>query len=225
LEELLVAAREWDDQNEGTIAEFLDDSALTASVDDARTKRDNKDTPQDAVTFMTMHNAKGLEFPHVFIVGLEEGLLPHRSSLPEPGGIEEERRLFYVAITRAMDSLVISMAESRQLYGRTGRSEPSRFLDEVPAEQLDPVNMFFQAYDVAKPDAYRTPPPVAARVAAAGGPVESFRGGERVRHPKFGPGLVVSTLGPPEKQEVYVKFDSEPAMKRLLVKYANLTLA
>ena len=225
LEELLVAAREWDDQNEGTIAEFLDDSALLSSVDDARSKRNNKDAPQDAMTFMTMHNAKGLEFPHVFIVGLEEGLLPHRSSLPEPGGIEEERRLFYVAITRAMDSLVISMAESRQLYGRTGRSEPSRFLAELPTEQLEAVNMFFQPYDAAKPDAYRTPPLVTAQIAAAGGPIESFKGGERVRHPKFGPGLVTAVTGPSEKQEAVVKFDAEPGLKRLLVRYANLTRA
>lgn len=225
LEELLVGAEEWQKENDGNIEAYLDDAALLSSVDDARTKRENKGEPEAAVTFMTMHNAKGLEFEEVFIVGLEEGLLPHRSSIVEPGGIEEERRLFYVGITRAMDRLTMTMAESRQTFGKTAPSEDSRFLQDIPKELFTPVNLFYQPYTDAKIDAHRVAPHIEAQIARAGGAVLSVKGGEKVMHPKFGVGKVLAVTGSGEKLEAMIAFDHGIGTKKLLLKYANLVFA
>jgi DNA helicase II / ATP-dependent DNA helicase PcrA len=225
LEELLVGAEEWQKENDGNIEAYLDDAALLSSVDDARTKRENKGEPVPAVTFMTMHNAKGLEFEEVFIVGLEEGLLPHRSSIVEPGGIEEERRLFYVGITRAMDRLTMTMAESRQTFGKTAPSEDSRFLQDIPKELFTPVNLFYQPYSDAKIDAHRVAPHIEAQIARAGGAVLSVKGGENVMHPKFGVGKVLAVTGSGDKLEAMIAFDHGVGTKKLLLKYANLVFA
>ena len=225
LEELLVGAEEWQKENDGNIEAYLDDAALLSSVDDARTKRENKGEPEAAVTFMTMHNAKGLEFEEVFIVGLEEGLLPHRSSIVEPGGIEEERRLFYVGITRAMDRLTMTMAESRQTFGKTAPSEDSRFLQDIPKELFTPVNLFYQPYTDAKIDAHRVAPHIEAQIARVGGAVLSVKGGEKVMHPKFGVGKVLAVTGSGEKLEAMIAFDHGIGTKKLLLKYANLVFA
>jgi DNA helicase II / ATP-dependent DNA helicase PcrA len=225
LEELLVGAEEWQKENDGNIEAYLDDAALLSSVDDARTKRENKGEPVPAVTFMTMHNAKGLEFEEVFIVGLEEGLLPHRSSIVEPGGIEEERRLFYVGITRAMDRLTMTMAESRQTFGKTAPSEDSRFLQDIPKELFTPVNLFYQPYSDAKIDAHRVAPHIEAQIARAGGAVLSVKGGEKVLHPKFGVGKVLAVTGSGDKLEAMIAFDHGVGTKKLLLKYANLVFA
>ncbi len=223
LNELVNAAAEWDTENHGTIQEFLDDSALLSSVDDARTKRNNKDTPEEAVTMMTMHNAKGLEFENVFVVGLEEGLLPHRSSIPEPGGIEEERRLLYVAITRAMERLWLTMAESRQVYGKTMPSEDSRFLKDIPSDLVAAVNLFNEPYG-SREDPARVPPALQRQLEAAGGAVTSVKGGERVQHPKFGAGKVLATTGTGDRLEAMISFEGGVGTKKLLLKYANLTM-
>jgi DNA helicase II / ATP-dependent DNA helicase PcrA len=223
LNELVNAAAEWDTENHGTIQEFLDDSALLSSVDDARTKRNNKDTPEEAVTMMTMHNAKGLEFENVFVVGLEEGLLPHRSSIPEPGGIEEERRLLYVAITRAMERLWLTMAESRQVYGKTMPSEDSRFLKDIPTDLVAAVNLFNEPYG-SREDPTRVPPALQRQLEAAGGAVTSVKGGERVQHPKFGAGKVLATTGTGDRLEAMISFEGGVGTKKLLLKYANLTM-
>ena len=225
LEELLVGAEEWQKENDGNIEAYLDDAALLSSVDDARTKRENKGEPVAAVTFMTMHNAKGLEFEEVFIVGLEEGLLPHRSSIVEPGGIEEERRLFYVGITRAMDRLTMTMAESRQTFGKTAPSEDSRFLQDIPKELFTPVNLFYQPYTDGKIDAHRVAPHIEAQIARAGGAVLSVKGGEKVLHPKFGLGKVLAVTGSGDKLEAMIAFDHGVGTKKLLLKYANLVFA
>jgi DNA helicase-2/ATP-dependent DNA helicase PcrA len=226
LNELVNAASEWgNENNHGPIEAYLDDAALLSSVDDARTKRNNKDVPEEAVTFMTMHNAKGLEFEQVFIVGLEEGLLPHRSSIVEPGGIEEERRLFYVGITRAMDSLTLTMADSRQVYGKTMPSEASRFLEDIPKDLIVPVNLFNQPLADAPVDAHRVPPHLQAELEKAGGVVTALKGGERVKHPKFGVGRVLGITGQGERQEAMIAFDGGVGTKKLLIKYANLVFA
>ncbi len=226
LNELVNAASEWgNENNHGPIEAYLDDAALLSSVDDARTKRNNKDVPEEAVTFMTMHNAKGLEFEQVFIVGLEEGLLPHRSSIVEPGGIEEERRLFYVGITRAMDSLTLTMADSRQVYGKTMPSEASRFLEDIPKDLIVPVNLFNQPLEGAKEDAHRVPPHLQAELEKAGGVVTALKGGEKVKHPKFGVGRVLGITGLGERQEAMIAFDGGVGTKKLLIKYANLVFA
>ncbi|WP_293914817.1 UvrD-helicase domain-containing protein [Deinococcus sp.] len=232
LEELVSAAQEWSEENEGGIAEFLDDAALLSSVDDMRTKIENKDAPEDAVTLMTLHNAKGLEFPSVFIVGVEEGLLPSRNSLNEAGGIEEERRLFYVGITRAMDRLFLSAAQNRMQYGKTNSAEDSRFLEELGGG-FDTVDTFGRVVDykqktwrdfrpdsavarLSTPSAVKNTSPLTGELA--------YRGGEKVKHPKFGEGQVLAVAGVGERQEVTVHFGTA-GTKKLIVKFANLSPA
>jgi len=226
LEELVSAAEEWSGENEGGIAEFLDDAALLSSVDDMRTKIENKDQPEDAVTLMTMHNAKGLEFPSVFIVGVEEGLLPSRNSLNEAGGIEEERRLFYVGITRAMDRLFLSAAQNRMQYGQTKSAEDSRFLEELGGG-FDSIDGYGRVIDYRQKtwrDFSPTPQPTPSAVKNTS-PLTAgmaYRGGEKVKHPKFGEGQVLAVAGMGEKQEVTVHF-AAAGTKKLIVKFANLS--
>lgn len=131
LEELLSVTREFDKQNsEGTLVDFLTEVSLVAAVDDL-------DDSSGTVSLMTLHTAKGLEYRAVFITGVEEGLIPHQMSFDEPGGPSEERRLFYVGITRAREILHMSLASTRAQYGDISVALPSRFLQEIPAELID----------------------------------------------------------------------------------------
>ncbi|MFC5848081.1 ATP-dependent helicase [Deinococcus petrolearius] len=233
LDELVNAAEEWSRENEGGVHDFLDDAALLSSVDDMRTKKENRDVPEEAVTLMTLHNAKGLEFPVVFIVGTEEGLLPSRGALTEgPGAIEEERRLFYVGITRAMERLFLTAAENRMQFGKTNAAEDSRFLEEIGGE-FDTIDAYGQnvEYRAKSWKTYR--PTVPAAGAGYSSPVKNtspltadmaYRGGEKVSHPKFGEGQVLAVSGLGERQEVTVHFPSA-GTKKLLVKFANLSKA
>lgn len=231
LEELLNAATEWSEQHEGgSIADFLDDAALLSSVDDEKVKRENGGVPEESVTLMTLHNAKGLEFPVVFIVGVEEGLLPSRNSLMEPGGLEEERRLFYVGITRAMDRLYLTAAENRMQYGKTNACEDSRFLEEIEGGFI-PVDLYGQPATAKKrgnwstfhPSAPSVPRSTAPSATASSG-TDGFKGGEKVKHPKFGTGIVLAVAGFGDKQQVTVNF-AGVGNKTLLTKFANLTRA
>nr|MDQ3398776.1 UvrD-helicase domain-containing protein [Deinococcota bacterium] len=155
LEELINAVTEWQEEHGGSISEFLDEAALLASVDDRAVKAVNSELPEEAVTLMTLHNAKGLEFPVVFLVGLEENLIPHRSSTASLQEIEEERRLLYVGITRAMDRLYLVHCESRMNFGRTEIARPSRFLEDVPKDMLQEVDIFGQElHDVTSLNKY-----------------------------------------------------------------------
>ncbi|WP_019585812.1 ATP-dependent helicase [Deinococcus apachensis] len=226
LEELVNAAEEWSQTNEGTIQDFLDDAALLSSVDDMRAKQENRDVPEDAVTLMTLHNAKGLEFPAVFIVGTEEGLLPSKNALIEPGGIEEERRLFYVGITRAMERLFLTAAQNRMQYGKTNATEDSRFLEEIEGG-FDAVDPYGQVIDYRQKSWKDYRPTVSARPTAVKNtsPMTegmAYRGGEKVTHPKFGEGQVLAVAGVGDRQEVTVHFPTA-GTKKLLVKFANLT--
>ncbi|GGM08769.1 ATP-dependent helicase [Deinococcus aerophilus] len=225
LDELINAAEEWSGDNEGTIQDFLDDAALLSSVDDMRAKKENRDVPEDAVTLMTLHNAKGLEFPVVFIVGTEEGLLPSKGALIEAGGIEEERRLFYVGITRAMERLFLTAAQNRMQFGKTNSAEDSRFLEEIEGgfDTIDPYGQVVE-YRAKTWKQYRPTVPVPSAVKNTS-PMTAgmaYRGGERVRHPKFGEGQVLAVAGTGDKQEVTVHFASA-GTKKLLVKFANLS--
>ena len=232
LEELVNAAEEWSqDENNagGSIADFLDDAALLSSVDDMRTKTENKGAPEDAVTLMTLHNAKGLEFPVVFIVGVEQGLLPSKGAIAEgPGGIEEERRLFYVGITRAMERLLMSAAQNRMQFGKTNAAEDSAFLEDIEGlfETVDPygqvVEYRAQSWKQFRPGVPSAPTPSAVKNTSPLTADLSYRGGERVRHPKFGEGQVLAVAGVGERQEVTVHFPSA-GVKKLMVKFANLT--
>ncbi|PZA07813.1 MULTISPECIES: ATP-dependent helicase [unclassified Meiothermus] len=217
LDELLRAARDWEAEVGGSLAEFLDTVALTASAEEpARRVQDGKLEPPrekaEEVTLMTLHNAKGLEFPVVFLVGVEENLLPHRNSLNRLEDLEEERRLFYVGITRAQERLYLSYAEEREIYGKRESTRPSRFLDDIPEGLLVEINPFGEFAREAKL-------PVVGRGTTSARPKlsEDFKGGEKVRHPRFGNGTVVAALG----GEVTVHFPSV-GLKKLAVKFAGL---
>ena len=165
------------------------------------------------VHLMTLHAAKGLEFPIVFLVGMEEGVFPGKQSIEEPGRLEEERRLCYVGMTRAMRKLVLSYAEVRRQYGREEYHRPSRFLRELPAELIDEVRVKarFQS-----PSSARSQVPTAAET--AGIPL-----GQNVAHAKFGQGVVLAVEGSGAHTRVQVKF-KEHGVKWLVLAYANLTV-
>ena len=234
LEELVSAVAEWESETAGTVADFLDEAALLASVDDRAVKANNPgDVSADAVTLMTLHNAKGLEFKVVFLVGLEEGLMPHRSSTGSLQEIEEERRLLYVGSTRAQEELYLVHCQQRMSFGRTEPARPSRFLDDVPGDLLLQVDALGQELgEITRSNRFRRPafapppaPPAGGRQERrAGGAGAGYRGGEKVTHPKFGEGTVVGVSGDGPRAEVTVVFKTAGA-KRLLVRYANLSTA
>ncbi|MER3553270.1 MAG: AAA family ATPase, partial [Meiothermus sp.] len=219
VEELLRAARDWEEEEGGSLSDFLDSVALTAKAEEPQVKghqapgdagtQKGEAPPDELVTLMTLHNAKGLEFPTVFLVGLEENLLPHRNSLNRLEDLEEERRLFYVGITRAQEKLYISYAEERETYGKREYSRPSRFLEDIPEELLKEISAFG---DTAVPVLAYTRPEPKPKTA-----LSDFKGGERVKHPRFGQGTVVAALG----GEVTVMFPGL-GLKKLAVKFAGL---
>jgi DNA helicase-2/ATP-dependent DNA helicase PcrA len=172
------------------------------------------DAWEDCVQMMTLHSAKGLEFPLVFLCGLEEGLFPHQMSMEEPGRLEEERRLCYVGITRARRHLVLSYAENRRLYGSEDpdRRHPSRFIEELPVEQLQDLrSRVMVSRPVTNPVSH----------AATGGSVEGINIGQRVSHNKFGEGIVLNYEGHGSHARVQVNFEDAGA-KWLVLAYANL---
>ncbi len=227
LEELLNAVYEWQEEHGGSVAEFLDEAALMASVDDRAIKAmNNGEVNDEAVTLMTLHNAKGLEFPVVFLVGMEENLIPHRSSTNSLQDIEEERRLLYVGITRAQEELFLVNCESRMTFGRTEIARPSRFLEDIPKNLLQEIDVFGQELDVRNSSKYSRPvwtPPVIPNGATNGKTAGvSYHGGEKVKHPRFGDGTVVGVSGEGNNAEITVIF-KEAGAKRLSLKFANLS--
>ncbi|MBN2308791.1 MAG: UvrD-helicase domain-containing protein [Candidatus Hydrogenedentes bacterium] len=190
VDEFASACAEFDARSgAGELAAFLQDLALVSDVD-------AWDASTPAVTLMTCHSAKGLEFDHVFLIGLEEGLLPHASALGGDRELEEERRLCYVAMTRARKSLILCHAEARTLYGERKPCEASRFLREMPADGLEAAGMDAQ-------------PVRGARVGRPGAPRAEAGGitrGTRVRHAAFGPGTVIKTEGSGSNLRVRIRF-------------------
>ena len=168
------------------------------------------DEYEDSVQLMTLHSAKGLEFPLVFMAGVEENLFPHRMSAEDPGRLEEERRLCYVGITRAMERLVVTYAESRRLHGRDNYNPPSRFIRELPVQLLEEVRLG---------GALRSPP--APRASAAEGEGGGIALGQRVSHKVFGEGTILQVEGQGPNARVQVNFDREGA-KWLVLQYARL---
>ena len=179
------------------------------------------DAGDDCVQMMTLHSAKGLEFPMVFLCGLEEGLFPHQMSVDEPGRLEEERRLCYVGITRAEQQLVISYAEQRQLHGQTRFNPPSRFLKELPEELVDEIRPKVKTYQTT----YRATSRPAASFRSAqrkGSRTESgFSIGQLVKHAKFGEGVITNAEGAGGHARVEVNFSSA-GRKWLVLAYAKL---
>jgi DNA helicase-2/ATP-dependent DNA helicase PcrA len=166
----------------------------------------------DCVQLMTLHSAKGLEFPLVFVVGLEEGLFPSQRSVDDQGRLEEERRLCYVGMTRAMSVLYLTYAESRRLYGRESMARPSRFLREIPAEHVQEIRM---RANISRPvTAIKSPTP-SLRANSA------YKLGQLVSHSKFGEGVILQIEGEGGQQRVQVNF-TDIGVKWLMLAYAKL---
>lgn len=210
LEELVNSARSFVFEELDELSEldaFLAHAALESGEGQA-------EMGEDYVHLMTLHSAKGLEFPLVFIVGVEEGLFPHSMSRDEPGRMEEERRLCYVGMTRARELLYISYAEARRLHGSDTYPAPSRFISEIPEELLEEVRAS-GSYGYA----YSTP---AASQRMDEAP-QGLQLGQAVEHPKFGRGVVLNYEGSGNSARVQVNFEYEGA-KWLVLAYANLSL-
>jgi DNA helicase-2/ATP-dependent DNA helicase PcrA len=182
---------------------------------------------------MTLHTAKGLEFPLVFLCGMEDGLFPHQRSINDLDGLEEERRLCYVGMTRAMKQLYFTYAEQRRLHGQDSYNSPSRFLQEIPAamiEEVRPRIRISHAPAAVGADGGRAggaSPGGARRTARGGSLMESLgdgmRLGTRVRHGKFGEGVVLTIEGQGPHARVQVNFEQQGS-KWLMLQYANLEL-
>ena len=189
--------------------EFLSHAALEAGEGQA-------DAWEDCVQLMTMHSAKGLEFPLVFLSGMEDGLFPHQRSIADPHGLEEERRLCYVGITRAKQTLFVTYAEQRRLHGMDNFSQPSRFIAEIPDEYVEEVRPRVQ---VSRP--LRSPARGSSRTSP--GAEMGVRLGQRVRHSKFGDGVILNCEGQGAHARVEVNFENA-GTKWLVLSYANLDL-
>jgi len=220
--ELVSVAREYE-QTRGdagaTLEDFLEQVALVADADAIP----DADGNGGVVTLMTLHTAKGLEFPVVFLTGMEDGVFPHLRTLGDPQELEEERRLAYVGITRARRRLFVSRAVTRSAWGQPSYNPASRFLDEVPEELID--------WERSEP---RRQPPAQARVAATalargtlkGGagnrPIPVLDLGDKVNHDAFGLGTVVAVRGEAEKAQAQIDFGADIGPKWLLLRYAPL---
>lgn len=207
LQELLNSAREFERRNaEGaTVAEYLDTVSLPTDANVVASSG-------GAVTLSTLHAAKGLEFPAVFIVGLEEGYLPHGESREDAEELEEERRLLYVGMTRAKDELTLTLAGRRLVYGKVQYRTPSRFVEEIPAatlEMLSPPRAVRPTIFEHEPEDEPSPPLVRGR---------------RVRHPRYGYGVILAQEGSGEETRLTVYFD-RAGKKKFVARYADLTPA
>ncbi|NLC99643.1 MAG: ATP-binding domain-containing protein, partial [Gammaproteobacteria bacterium] len=216
LEELVSAARTFKQSDEieedvSDLVAFLDHAVLEAGDTQA-------DEFTQAVQLMTLHSAKGLEFPIVFIAGMEEGLFPHKMSLEEPGRLEEERRLAYVGITRAMRQLYITCAETRRLYGTETYNKVSRFVREIPAEFLQEVRM---NNSVSRPYHNQHQVQSSSMFTGTDIPETEFKLGQLVEHAVFGEGVILNFEGAGAQARVQVNFVND-GIKWLMVAYAKL---
>ncbi|WP_318473082.1 DNA helicase II [Photobacterium leiognathi] len=213
LEELVTATRQFEIPEEAEdmspLAAFLAHAALEAGDGQA-------DDFEDAVQLMTMHSAKGLEFPVVFMVGVEEGMFPSSRTTEEVGRLEEERRLCYVGMTRAMQKLYITYAEMRRLYGKDNFHKPSRFIREIPEQFVEEVRMKAQVSRPASSGRF-SQAQVNNNFNETG-----FNLGQRVEHPKFGEGTIINFEGSGAQSRVQVAFNGE-GIKWLVTQYAKLT--
>lgn len=226
LAELVAVAREFDENRAetgevATLEDFLEQVSLVADADEIPDSEEAED--QGVVTLMTLHTAKGLEFPVVFLTGMEDGTFPHMRALADNRELEEERRLAYVGITRARERLHLSRAAVRSAWGAPQYNPASRFLDEIPDHLVD-----WQRTGEAQV-ASRGSAPAVARLASRPGvrspgnrPVISLAGGDRVTHDSFGLGTVVRVEGEGDKAMAHVDFGPDTGVKRLLLRYAPL---
>jgi DNA helicase-2/ATP-dependent DNA helicase PcrA len=245
LEELLSVTKSFEDSSEDkSLVAFLTDLALVADID---ALEDDGEKKAEAITLMTLHSAKGLEFPVVFLIGMEEGVFPHSRSLMEEVEMEEERRLAYVGITRAEQTLFLTNAQMRTLYGRTNMNPPSRFIKEIPEDLIEgvepsekkmssPFGSTGKSFGSARSASFGTPKtsfgtpatarkPVMRPVSAPSGDESGWKVGDKAQHGKWGIGTVVSVKGQGEGTELDIAFPSPVGIKRLLAKFAPITKA
>ncbi|MDR4945263.1 DNA helicase PcrA [Neobacillus cucumis] len=251
LEELLSVTKNFENSSEDkTLVAFLTDLALVADIDSL----DDDGEKADTITLMTLHSAKGLEFPVVFLIGLEEGVFPHSRSLMDEAEMEEERRLAYVGITRAEQSLFITNAQMRTLFGRTNMNPASRFIAEIPQDLIEGVEPEQQSSrpfsaggrsfgssgnsfgssgtsfgssrgTFTTPTTPRKPVMRPTSAAASGGEETGWKVGDKAEHGKWGIGTVVSVKGQGEGTELDIAFPSPAGIKRLLAKFAPIKKA
>ena len=219
--EFLSVAKDYMDSNpDGNLQDFLENVALVSDVDDF-------ESSESKVTLMTLHSAKGLEFPVVFLAGLDEGLFPHSRTLMDPEQIEEERRLAYVGITRAERQLYVTNAITRTMYGRISAYMPSRFLGEIPPELVEEYKR-----KSAMPQSRMTAVPGQQRVSILSKPVatslpkkhavtDSFAKGDKVRHKIWGIGTVLDVIGDGPNMQMKIQFPTK-GVRQVVVKYAPL---
>ncbi|MBB1258821.1 DNA helicase PcrA [Streptomyces alkaliterrae] len=231
LQELAAVALEFEQERgedePGTLAEFLEQVALVADSDQIPDEEEREDG-SGVITLMTLHTAKGLEFPVVFLTGMEDGVFPHMRALGQNKELEEERRLAYVGITRARERLYLSRSTMRSAWGQPAYNPPSRFLEEIPAEYVDWRRTGAAARAPMAPTSGLTSASGGGRRGASGfatrragreKPVVSLSVGDRVTHDSFGLGRVVAVKGSGEGAEATIDF-GDPKPKRLLLRYA-----
>lgn len=231
LEEFQSVTKNFEENSEDkSLIGFLTDLALVADID----KLDDDGDKADAVVLMTLHSAKGLEFPVVFLIGLEEGVFPHSRSLVEEAEMEEERRLMYVGATRAEEQLFITNAQMRTLFGRTNLNPPSRFIKEIPEELfegLEPSRKNSLGASAGSAAIYtgrgrqqmaHRKPVTRPVVTDTGGDEVQWKVGDKAEHGKWGIGTVVSVRGSGEGTELDIAFTSPVGIKRLLAKFAPI---
>lgn len=231
VQELASNLRRFEEENpEGTLSDFLEEVSLITDID-------NYDNNADSVVLMTVHSAKGLEFPVVFLPGMEENIFPGMANVYVPSEVEEERRLAYVAITRAKEELYIFHAESRMIFGMTNRNRVSRFVEEIPETLVEHTrSRDYSARPVSMPSFGGAKPfgeaPKTKSVAEAGGftpkprvkpaPAGTYRVGDTVLHKTFGTGLIVSATPMANDTLLEVAFD-KVGTKKLFANFARLT--
>lgn len=228
LEEFLSVTKNFDEKGSDFLEEELTDNKLVNFLTDLALVTDSDDEDENNnVSLMTLHSAKGLEFPVVFLIGMEEGLFPLQRSVTEDNGMEEERRLAYVGITRAKKILYLIYANQRVLYGRTQMNRPSRFLDEIDEGVKDLKSSFENevtprfsnknSYSRGYHNTYQAP-----HVVKRESNKEIFKVGDKIEHKKWGIGMVVQVTGDASEQEIDVAFDQKTGIKRLMASFAPI---
>jgi DNA helicase-2/ATP-dependent DNA helicase PcrA len=222
INEFLSVTQNFESQSEDkSLIAFLTDLALVADID----RMDEDEKARTEVVMMTMHSAKGLEFPVVFILGLEEGIFPHTRSLFDDNEMEEERRLAYVGITRAEEELYLTNAQMRTLFGRTSFNPESRFLSEIPEDLLEALHQKPKVRTAAPTSTMNRGSVLRPVQKTTGGEQMGWKVGDKAVHKVWGTGTVVSVRGEGDAMELNIAFPSPIGIKRLLAKFAPITKA
>lgn len=224
IEEFLTVTKAFEKRSDDkSLVAFLTDLALISDIDTL----DQQDKSKGSITLMTLHAAKGLEFPVVFLIGMEENIFPHSRSLESEDEMEEERRLAYVGLTRAEEKLFLSCAQMRMIFGRTSMNQPSRFIGEIAADVIEPVGgeRAGHVHPSAAGNRYMKPrktAPTHPVYTDSGGDKLAWRVGDKASHKKWGVGTVVSVKGEGENCELDIAFPKPTGIKRLLAKFAPI---